>query len=551
MPGSRVDNPLDECWAVDLGTTNTVVARCRGMEASPVHLGDVCIEEPIEHTPMIPSQLFFDAPDRWHVGALVPAALELERDIHLGRLTPVARSWKRALGREATKPVAQCGGRLITARQCAAAFLRTVVGLAGDEAQRLSGRTAASEGFFARLLRLFRRPEPPIRDLVITAPVESFDSYRAELHCIARDLGVRRFRTLDEPVAAALGYGVDLGAPKTLLIVDFGGGTLDIAVVEVGLEPVAGTAGYRRARVYAAGGIDIGGETVDEWLTDLACDQAGGVPDMVRGMLRAKAEAVKIELSAAALSTDCAEFRVAGISPVRITRGQFEGMLRAKRLYDRVSELTDKVLDEAAVANAPGVEETLLVGGSTQLPGVAEILQTRMGRDKVRAWSPFRSVAVGAALFGAGRSVDQIIHHDYAVRLFDHGARRPEYELLVSRGSRYPARAGETRYYTLQNGQTELTLAICEVGLAGRRRVNWQERASGHRYWTPTAIEERECVYVLNEGDAIPIRPPGVAGRTRLRVDFTVDDDRYLCATVHDLQLKRDLRTAERVVRMR
>lgn len=551
MARPRSDEHPDECWAIDLGTTNTVVARCCGTDASPVHLGDVCVEEPIEYTPIIPSQLYFDAPDRWHVGAHVRAALELERDIHLGKLTPVARSWKRALGREATKPVAQCGGRTITARQCAAAFLRTVVGLAGDEAERLSWRAALSEGFFARLLRLFRKPEPSIRDLVITAPVESFDSYRAELYGIVRDLRVRRFRTLDEPVAAALGYGVDLGAPKTLLIVDFGGGTLDIAVVEVGIEPVAGAAGHRRARVYAAGGLDVGGETVDEWLTDLACSEAGGVRDLVRGTFRAKAEAAKIELSAAALSTDSAEFRVAGMPPVRITRKQFEDMLRQKGLYDRIGDLTDQVLAEAAAANAPPVEETLLVGGSTQLPGVAEVLQARMGRDKVRAWSPFRSVAVGAALFGAGRSVDQIIHHDYAVRLFDHGAKRPEYELLVARGSRYPARAGETRHYTLQNGQTELTLAICEVGLAGRKQAHWQERAGGHRYWTPTAIEERECVYVLNEGDAIPIRPPGVAGQTRLRVDFTVDEDRYLCATVHDLRLKRDLRTNERVVRMR
>ncbi len=551
MPKPQKEAPPEECWAIDLGTTNTVVARCVSRDAAPVHLGDVCVEEPIEHTPMVPSQLFFDAHDRCHIGAHVKAALELERDFHMGKLTPLARSWKRALGREPTRPIARCAGANITARACASAFVERVTALASDEAERLAGRNRAPEGFLARLLRLFRRPEPAIRDLVITAPVESYDSYRAELHGIARGLRVRRFRTLDEPVAAALGYGVDLGAPKTLLIVDFGGGTLDIAVVEVGIEPQAGSDAYRRARVFAAGGLDIGGETVDDWLAEAACGKLSNLPDPVRAAIRARAEAVKIELSTLALSTDAADFRSPGLKTVRINRGEFEQLLRDQGLYDRIGELTDRVLTEAGDAGAPDVEEALLVGGSTQLPGVAAVIEARVGRRRVRAWSPFSSVAVGAALFGAGHAVDQIIHHDYAVRLLDHTHQQPEYELLVRRGSRYPAPAGDARHYALQDGQNQLVLAVCEVGLAGRARIDWKERAGGHRYWTPTAVEERECVFPLNEGDVIRITPPGRAGQTRLRVEFMVDEDRYLCATVHDLLTKRDIRTNERVVRMR
>ena len=68
----------------------------------------------------------------------------------------------------------------------------------------------------------------------MTVPVGFYESYRAELQSIARGLKVRRFRTLDEPVAAALGYGVNPARDETLLVVDFGGGTLDLAAVRLG-----------------------------------------------------------------------------------------------------------------------------------------------------------------------------------------------------------------------------------------------------------------------------------------------------------------------------
>ncbi|MCX6359715.1 MAG: Hsp70 family protein [Armatimonadetes bacterium] len=549
MPKLNAEKAPVECWAIELGTTNTVVARCVGGHASPVELADVCVEEPIEHTPMVPSQVYFDTPEHFHIGARVRAAAELERDLYMGRLTPLARSWKRALAREAPKPVAECGRQSITARQCAAAFLQEVVRLAGEEARSRPG-AAGRPGVVARILRLLRR-EAPIQDLVITVPVESFESYRAELHGIARKLSVRRFRTLDEPVAAALGYGVDLAAPRTLLIVDFGGGTLDIAIVRAGLAPLPGTDGRRRSEVLAARGLEIGGETVDEWLAELACSKAGQVRNEVRGAVRSMAERAKIELSAAALSTDFGEFRVAGMPTVRVTRGEFEALLKEKGLYARIGDVVGAVVDQARSAGGPEIDEVLLVGGSTQLPGVAKLLEGAFGREKVRSWSPFRAVALGAAQFGAGHTVDQIIHHDYAVRLFDHKAQRPEYELLVRRGTRYPAQAGDARYYTLTEGQTEFALPVCEVGLAGRMRLDWKERQNGHRYWTPGPVEEKECVYTLNEGDTLRISPPGVAGQHRLRVEFAVDAERYLCATIHDLKLKRDIRENARLVKLR
>jgi hypothetical protein len=79
----------------------------------------------------------------------------------------------------------------------------------------------------------------------------------------------------------------------------------------------------------------------------------------------------------------------------------------------------------------------------------------------------------------------------------------------------------------------------------------WKRRSNGNEYWIPTEAEEAECVITLNEGDTLRLIPPGQGPQARLRIDFSIDSNRYLCATIHDLLKQRDLRTDERVVKLR
>src|SRR5262249_51592203 len=128
------------------------------------------------------------------------------------------------------RAVAQIGSDQISARQCATVFLRELLDASAVyERERANPHRSTME----RLMRALRwwRKEGQVTDLTMTVPVESYEPYRAELASIARNLGVSRFRTLDEPVAAALGYGVDLTDEKHIMVVDFGGGTLDLAIV--------------------------------------------------------------------------------------------------------------------------------------------------------------------------------------------------------------------------------------------------------------------------------------------------------------------------------
>jgi hypothetical protein len=220
-------------------------------------------------------------------------------------------------------------------------------------------------------------------------------------------------------------------------------------------------------------------------------------------------------------------------------------------MLERVAEAT--LEDAKHRLSIVDIDAVLLVGGSTLLPGVRDLFERLFGANRVHYWEPFEAVVKGAAIYGAGYYVDQIIHHDYAIKVFSDQAQHTEYELLIRRGTAYPTPKGfQTRYYAVGPRQTLFSLPVCEVGYVGRLSIGWKRRGNGNDYWLPTDEEETECVVTLNEGDNIKLAPPGDdTKKARLRIDFTVDDERFLCATIHDLLRERDIRAEERVFRLR
>ncbi|MCX6359099.1 MAG: Hsp70 family protein [Armatimonadetes bacterium] len=536
-------------WAVDLGTTNTLVARWAGTHAETVAIEPLCEYEPAWHTPLIPTVVCFEDANRGFIGMEARAAQELLAAAFSGRFTPLARSFKRVLARDSRRQVAEASGEAITARQCAQVFMRELLARASEQERSLTAHSIPAWNLPRRLISWIRR-EGLVNDLTVTVPVESFEPYRMELSSIARKLGVQRFRTLDEPVAAALGYGVDLSEERFLMVVDFGGGTLDIAIVRTAL---AQSAGHRKAEVVAARGMDLGGETVDGWVTEMVTARLGSAAERLRPTVMTMSELMKKELSGKVLTTDETVARLPGIDPISISRRDFLAVLEERGLYRSIEQLVTATLEDARHRiSVADLEAVLLVGGSTLLPGVRETMERLMGASRVHYWEPFEAVAKGAAIYGAGFYVDQIIHHDYAIRVFSDTEQKAEYELLIRRGTPYPTPVGyQTRYYSVAPRQQLFSLPVCEVGYAGRLGIAWRRRTNGADYWLPTADEEAECVYTLNEGDALRLAPPGQGPQARLRVDFTVDKERWLCATVHDLLKDRQLRTEERVIRLR
>ncbi len=560
-------------WAVDIGTTNTGIACWDDARAQPrlIELPRVCRrpggDDPLEAPVLVPSVVEFLARTKLidRVGAWPP----LEHWMLLGRTALIGQpalnrnqalanpafvpGFKTALAWEPTRPVARVDRRVVTAREAARAFLRELFA----EVKRETGHR--------------------IRDLVATVPVDAYEGYRAQLQEVARSLGVRRLRFVDEPLAAARGYGLGIASDRNVLVVDIGGGTMHVALLRL----TAGGVEQGHAEILAKQGRALGGDTVDSWLLDHVCRRMGYALDepgageemrlwrrlMLAEACRAK-EALFFRPAEEFLLTPpgvCRLLRAdtVGLRPAQVTRDDLVEVLREGGFY---AALTASV--EAALAAAPGgpmaptdVHDVLMVGGSTLLPNVFSILEERFERHRVRAWQPFEAVAYGAAAFAADRyaQVDFIVH-DYAFVTHREDSREPEYTVVVPRGTRFPTRpdfwkAQVRPTCSLGVPETLFKLVVCEIGRAhgDARRFVWDAAGDLHKVGGK-AGGDGQVVVPLN--DASPalgqLEPPHAPRdrRPRLEIAFGVDGDRWLIATVVDLLTRRTLMDRQPVVRL-
>lgn len=559
-------------WALDFGTTNTGLARWDrdADRARMVELAAICRRpgrvEALEAPRLIPSAVhllpphglvdrvarmgFFQRRVLWSKFAEVGRpALELNQ----GWIHPqFAAGFKPLLGRAPHREVARVGGQGVSAREVARVFLREILA----EVKRSMGVR--------------------VRDLVITVPVESYDSYRAELWAMCQAVGVRRVRFLDEPVAAAIGYGLGISRTRRVLVVDFGGGTLDLAVVELVPRAVEQGGG----RVLAKEGRPVGGDTVDGWLLERFA-KALGVPldgggvaaeeaELWRRLMLAEArrvkEAVYFEERAVFELAPPAELR--GVAArlegaprfVEFDRGALGACLESHALYAMLSDCADGIARQLGRQGMgeDAIDDVLMVGGSTLLPGVFPLFEERYGRDRVRAWQPFEAVAYGACAFAADRfTQSDFVVHDYAFVTYDPVTHDKVYTTIVPQGTRFPVAELWKRHLvpTCALGEPErvYSLVVCEIAGQGHdRRFAWDGEGRLHRLGAGEVA--RPIVVPLNEqnptlGYLDPPHEPG--DRTpRLEIAFGVDASRWLVATVKDLRSGRVLMDREPVVRV-
>jgi molecular chaperone DnaK (HSP70) len=518
-------------WAVDFGTTNTVVALAEQGDVHVVHLPDLGREQPAEQSLLIPSAIHLSQTERSRLRFFRRRALEvrigqqaLNRNFD-GRSPGFEQSFKLHLGSQPHRPAAQVGTQQFSVREVARLFLQEL------------------------LVAIAREYGDRVTHLTIPAPVGFDEGYRAELQAIARRLGVRAFRSLDEPVAAALGYGVNIAREETLLVVDFGGGTLNLAALRLGPQ----TSQTGAATVLAKHMVALGGDDVDRWLVEHFVPP--GLRDLPEWQqdLRWEAMWVKERVSRDGSS----EFRWGGLQN-SLSREQFICLLAKRGLYHQLhAALADvqRQLAEEPSPDAARVDEVLLVGGSTLLPEVAAVVDDVFPQAVVRQDPEyvFTAVALGAARFAAGISLDDFVYHDYALAVQNEVGHTVEYELLIPRHTHYPTPPEFTvRYYADYPGMNQVRFRVCEVGRLGQGPIAWEPRPNGNRHWAPHSEEERARVIELNPADEpLPLHPIGQGTSPRLRVTYSINADRWLCTTVEDLVRNQPLRVNEPVVRLR
>ena len=274
----------------------------------------------------------------------------------------------------------------------------------GDCAFAIRGKATSPQEVSAKvLLKLKKAAEDylgeKVTEAVITVPAYFNDAQRQATKDAGRIAGLDVKRIVNEPTAAALAYGLDKKKDEVIAVYDFGGGTFDISILEVGDNIVQ--------VISTNGDTHLGGDDVDhliiDWMVAEFRKSSGidvGQDKMAVQRLREAAEKAKIELSNLQETSMNLPFLTVGPGgPVhldlRLTRSKLEQMMQP--LVDRTMEPVRKALADSKKTVAE-IQEVVLVGGSTRIPMVKEAVRKFFGKDPHQGVNPDEVVAVGAAV---------------------------------------------------------------------------------------------------------------------------------------------------------
>jgi molecular chaperone DnaK len=344
---------------IDLGTTNSVVAVLEGGEPSVIPNA--------EGARTTPSVVAFAKNGEVLVGEVAKrqAVTNVDRTI---------RSVKRHMGESWTTD--DIDGKTFTPQQISAFILQKLK----RDAEAYLGET--------------------VTEAVITVPAYFSDAQRQATKEAGEIAGLKVQRIVNEPTAAALAYGLDKGDDQTILVFDLGGGTFDVSLLEIGegVVEVKATSGDNHL-----GGDDWDNRVV-EWMIKKFKDNNGvdlGADKIAAQRLQEAAEKAKIELSSSSETTVHLPYITHGENgPLhfeeRLTRAEFQKL--TADLLDRTKKPFQSVLKDAGVP-VSGINHVVLVGGSTRMPAVTEVVKELLGgKEPNKGVNPDEVVAIGAAL---------------------------------------------------------------------------------------------------------------------------------------------------------
>ena len=515
--------------AIDFGTSNTVVTRWNAATGQAETLR-LPLSSPLGDVPVVPSLVYIKNAAS---GMAIVGQAVRDRGLDVASDRRFFRSFKRGIGAEIQGFLPELDGEAMRFERVGELFLRQVI-------------------------EAVRAVPLPTESLILTVPVERFEIYRQWLGQVCATTGIDRVRMIDEPTAAALGYGAI--EAKTLLVVDFGGGTLDLSLVQLDRGTQKGTQNQRNplgfilkwgersfaeesgqkletARVLAKSGQDLGGTDIDHWLVDYFAETQGLAKNALTTRL---AERLKIQLSQRSQATevyfDEANFESYELS---LDRPRFEQILREHDFFDQLDHSLDRVIQQAQRQDIGlgDIDTVLLVGGSVQIPAVQRWIEGYFPAAKIRNDRPLDAIAIGALQLEDGIEVQDFLQHSYGIRFWDRRQQAHSWHPIIQAGQPYPTRNPiEITLGASVDQQPKIELILGELG---DRTTSTEIFFDGDRLITRVRETGNATVKPLNDTDAgrvlAELDPPGVPGSDRIKVQFRIDDQRFLRVTVEDL----------------
>ena len=466
---------------IDLGTTNSVVAIMEGRDPKVI--------ENEEGNRLTPSVVGFSKDGEILVGQVArrQAITNPENTVY---------SIKRFMGRKFEE----------TADERRRVPFKVVKADNGDAVVEIQGKKWSPPEISAKVLQKLKRAAEnylgeTVGEAVITVPAYFNDAQRQATKDAGRIAGLEVRRIINEPTAAALAYGLDKKKDEIVAVFDYGGGTFDISVLEVGENVVEVVA--------TNGDTHLGGDDMDQKIMDWLIQEFRAETSidvskdkMVLQRLKEASEKAKIELSSTMETEINLPFLTADQTGPkhlvkRLSRAKFEQM--CEDLFQRALEPTKKCLADAK-KNPKEIDEVILVGGATRVPKLQQIVKDFFGKEPNRSVNPDEVVAIGAAVQGGVLTgeVKDILLLDVTPLTLSIETLGGVATQLIQRNTTIPTKKSEV-FSTAADGQTSVEVHV----LQGERPMARDNKTLGRFHL-----------------DGIPPAPRGVP---QIEVTFDID----------------------------